>query len=85
VSYPDDLKLRLAGWICQPHRREVQAQHAHESVEQRMEDLGRISTTPDGRESKQADKIVNAPLKALDLSHGLFGVDLHIRQPWKTW
>jgi hypothetical protein len=33
-----------------------------------MENLGWIAATPDGRKSKQADKIVDAPLKVLDLA-----------------
>jgi len=35
-----------------------------------VENLGWIAATPDGWKSKQADKIVNASLKVLDLSGG---------------
>jgi hypothetical protein len=79
---PDDLNGRLPRWIRQPHRNEVQVQHTHQSVEQSMKNMGWIAATPDGRNSEQADKIVNARLKVLDLSGGMFGLDLHIRQPY---
>ncbi|MGC1431260.1 MAG: hypothetical protein WA811_03345, partial [Candidatus Sulfotelmatobacter sp.] len=68
LSEPDDLNRRLANWIRQPHRDQVQAQHAHEGIEQGMENLGWIAAAPDGGKSKQANKIVNAPLKVLDFA-----------------
>jgi hypothetical protein len=46
-----------------------------------MENLGWIAAPPDGRKTKQADKIVNAPLKVLDFAGSKFGLDVHIRQP----
>jgi hypothetical protein len=42
-----------------------------------MKNLGWIAATPDGRKSEQADKIVNAPLKALDLRSGMFKLYFH--------
>ena len=78
---PNDLNRRLANWNCQPHSDQVQAQHAHERIEQSMQNVGWIATTPDGRKSKQADEIVNAPLKVLDSAGSKFGLDFHIRQP----
>lgn len=78
---PDDLDRRLADWIVQPHGDEVQAEHSHQRVEQGMENLRWITDSPDTRKRKQTDKIVDAPLKALNLSGGLFVLDVHIRQP----
>ena len=80
---PNDLNRRFASWICQPHRDKVQAQNAHERIEQSMENLGWIPAAPDGRKSKQADKIVNAPLKVLDFAGSNFGLEFHIRLPWR--
>jgi hypothetical protein len=69
---PDDLNRRLAHWTDQPHRDKVQAQHPHERIEQSMENLGWIAATPDGGKSKQANKIVDAPLKVLDFTGSKF-------------
>jgi hypothetical protein len=74
---PDHLNGHLANCILQLHRDEVQAQHAHERFEQGMKNMGWVAATPDGRKSKQADKIVKTPLKALDLAGGMFGLHLH--------
>jgi hypothetical protein len=46
-----------------------------------MEKLGWIAVPPDGRKTKQANKIVNAPLKVPDFAGSKFGLDFHIRQP----
>jgi len=46
-----------------------------------MENLRRIAATPDGGESKQANKIIDAPLKVLDFARSKFGLTFHIRQP----
>ena len=80
---PDDLKRRFDDWIEQPHSDQVQAQHAQERIEQGMEKLGWIAGTPDGGKSKQADKVVDAPLKVLDFAGSEFGVYLHIRTLWR--
>ncbi|MGC2327075.1 MAG: hypothetical protein WA604_10215 [Candidatus Sulfotelmatobacter sp.] len=77
LGYADDLNGRIAHWVCQLHRDEVQTEHAHERVEQGMKNMGWIAATPNGRKSEQADKIANAPLKALDLSGGMFGLCFH--------
>src|SRR5271165_3327715 len=84
LSDPDDLNRRLANSICEPYRNQVQAQHALERIEQGMENLGWIAATPNCRKSKQADKIVNTPLKVLDFAGSKIGLDFHIRQPWWT-
>ena len=84
LGEPDDLNGRLSEWICQAHRDQVQTQHAHEGIEQSMENLGWIAAAPDGRKSKQADKIVNAPLKVPDFAGSKFGLEFHIRQPRGT-
>jgi hypothetical protein len=46
--------------------------------------LGWIAATPDGGESKQADKIVHAPLKVPNFAGSKFGLDFHIRRPWRS-
>jgi hypothetical protein len=52
-------------------------QHAHQRFEQGMKNSGGIAATPDSRKSEHADKIVNAPLKALDLFDGMFRLCFH--------
>jgi hypothetical protein len=77
----NDLNRCLANRNCQPRTDEVQAQHAQKRIEQGMENLGWMATTPDGGKRKQTDKIVNAPLKVPDFAGSKFGLDFHIRQP----
>ena len=83
LGEPDDLNGRSANQICQPHRDQVQAQHAHERIEQGMQNLRWIAATPDGGKSKQANQIVYAPLKVFDFAGSKFGFNFHIRQPWR--
>ncbi|MFY9740448.1 MAG: hypothetical protein WA252_04440 [Candidatus Sulfotelmatobacter sp.] len=75
---PSDFNGRLADWVRQSHRDEVEAQHAHERIEQGVENLGWIAATPDSGKSKQAHKVVNAPLQALDFAGSKFGLDFHV-------
>jgi hypothetical protein len=74
---PDHLKGNNANGIPQLHRDEVEGQHAHQRIEQGMKNSGWIAATPDGGKSEQAHKITDAPLKALDLVRGIFGLRFH--------
>jgi hypothetical protein len=49
-----------------------------------MENLGWIAAAPNSRKSKQADKIVDAPLEVLDIVGTKLALDFHIRLPWRT-
>jgi hypothetical protein len=50
-------------------------------VEEGMNNLGWLTATPDGRQSKDADQIIKAALKALDLLGGMFELHFHARPP----
>ena len=53
--------------IAQAHVEEIELQHTHERVEHRANNVGRIATTPDRRQSKQGDQIIDTALQAPDL------------------
>ena len=46
-----------------------------------MNNLGWLAATPDGRKSEDADQIINAALKALDLLGGMFELRFHVKPP----
>jgi len=81
MSDLDYLHRRISGWVFHASINEFQGEHAHERVDQGLNNLGGFPTAPDRRQSEQADQVVNAALKALDLLGGLFGLRFHVRPP----
>ena len=72
VSDAQDLDRNYGHAIFQPCISEVQTEHTEESVEQDMNNLRGLVTAPHSRQSKQADQIINAALKALDVLGWIF-------------
>jgi hypothetical protein len=70
-----------ADGIFQPQIDEIQAEHAQERVKQSANNLGWIAATPHCGKSEDADQIVKAALKALDLLGWMFGLHTHVRPP----
>ena len=64
-----------------PRVDEIQAQHAHQHIEQGANHQRRLAATPQGRERQHADQIVDAARKASDLLGGRFARRLHARPP----
>ena len=66
-SDPDHIDGCPASRISQPRIDEIQAEHAEQRVEQRIDNLGWLAATPDGGKSYDADQIVDARLEVFDL------------------
>ena len=64
---------------------EVEPEHAEERVEQGMNNLGWLIAAPDGRQSEQADQIIDAVLKTGDLSSRVSFLQVHARLPWVSY
>ena len=46
-----------------------------------MNNLGWLASAPDGRKTEDADQIINAALKTLDLLGGMFELHFHVTPP----
>jgi hypothetical protein len=55
----------------------LQPQHSNEQLEQSRGNLSRLLSTPDSRERLNADEIVHAALKALELVGYCFSLHTH--------
>src|SRR6267154_4955761 len=73
LTQSDHLDWRTVDRMVQTAAREIEAQDGEERVEQRAEHLARLAATPNGGKGQNADQIVDAALKALDL----FGCFFH--------
>ena len=56
----------------------LQPQHSHEQLEQSRGNLWRLLSTPDSRERLNADEIVHAALKALEVVRYCFSLHTHV-------
>ena len=74
MSDPDQFDRGVADGIVQPCIDEIQAKHTQEHVEQGANNLRWLAAAPDGRESEDADKVIDAALKALDLLRRVCGL-----------
>jgi hypothetical protein len=81
LSDADRLEGRVADGNFQPYIHQIQLEHAQKRVEQGMNNLGSLGTSPHGRKSEDADQIVITALKALDLVGGMFEWHFHVRPP----
>ena len=79
LSDSDHLDGRSAASVFQSHIDEIETQHAQEHVEQGTDNLRWVAAAPDGRKSEDADQIIDAALKTLDLLGGMFGLHFQVR------
>ena len=77
---PNHLDGRRAELIFQPDVDEVEAQHPQQGFEQSANNLGCVAAMPEGRKGEEADEIVDAALKPLDLLSRIFGRGFHLSQ-----
>jgi hypothetical protein len=78
LSEPSHLDWRLTARFLQPYVDEIQLEHTQQRVEQGTNDLGWFTAAPHGWKSEDANQIINAALKALDLLCNFFGLPIHI-------
>ncbi|HWX19666.1 MAG TPA: hypothetical protein VN578_07145 [Candidatus Binatia bacterium] len=76
---PGHLDGCLSGWFFQPHIDQIQVEHFQQHVEQGANNPGRLAATPHGWKSEDADQIIDAATKVLDLLSGMFELHLHVR------
>ena len=74
---PNHLDGRLTVRIPQPRIDKIKLKHTQKRVEQGMNNLGWLSAAPRGRKGEQADQIINATLKPLDLLRDISGLYIH--------
>jgi len=78
LSEPNHLDWRLADRFLQPDIDKIQLEHTQQCVEQGMNNLGWLATAPHGWKSEDADQIIHAALKALDLLCKISWLSIHI-------
>jgi len=69
--------LALTVRVIQPYIDQIQLEHIEEHVEQGMKNMRWFGAAPHDRESEDADQVINAALKALDLCCELFRLRVH--------
>src|SRR5438270_2518854 len=67
ITQPDHLDGRTFTPVAQASICKVEAQHGEENIEESREDLRWLAAAPDRGKRQNADQIINAALKALDL------------------
>jgi hypothetical protein len=78
LSKPNHLDGRLTARTPQPYIDEIKLEHTHKSVEQGINNLGWLTAAPHGGKGEQADQIINATLKLLDLLGNISGLHTYI-------
>jgi hypothetical protein len=63
--------------VDQPHEHQIQREHALKGVEQRLSDVGGVTADPGGGKGENADEIVDAAVKLLDLIGRVLELDGH--------
>jgi hypothetical protein len=77
-SEPNHLDWRLISRFLQPYIDEIQLEHTQQRVDQGMNNLGWLAAAPDSWKSEDANQIIDAALKALDLLCRISGLHIHI-------
>src|SRR5207253_1106109 len=97
LSDPNHFDERAFNRLAQPGIDKVQAQHAHQPIEQSTDNVRSVLAAPDGGQGLDANQIVDAALQMLDFIGAIFRVRCHgqsttaggpfLAAPWgkKTW
>ena len=85
VANPNELHGRRPDRPFEPRVYEIQAEHTEERIEQDMDNLPGLVAAPDRWQSEQADQIINAAMKALNLQGRVFCLRSHLRPPRARW
>ncbi len=68
----------LTARVLQPYIDKIQVEHTQKRVEQGMNNLGWLAAAPHGRKGDEADQIINAALKPLDLLCNISALRVHV-------
>src|SRR5215831_14180974 len=69
---PDQLEGFSADFLRQPDIDEIEVEHRKQRVEHGMSDLGGLAAAPRRLKGEDADQVIDAALKALNLLGGVF-------------
>jgi hypothetical protein len=77
-SESNHLDWRLGGRFLQPYIDQIQLKHTQQRVEQSMNNLRWFCAAPYGRKSEDANQIINAAPKVLDVLCRVSGLLIHV-------